>query len=96
MTNAELQGTTRTAVIQEAVAQYESDDTAKAIAYVVQETDAEEREATLRAIIDEVNPEELSRLEKREVFLIQRRKRQHKAKERITQISIQLAFDSRR
>jgi len=83
-------------VVKEAVAQYETEDSAKAVAYVVKETDARERMLTLQAVVDEVNPDELSRLEKREVFLIQRRKQQHAAKERIVQIAIQLAFDSRR
>ncbi len=63
-----------TAVVEEAVAQYEGGEPAHAIAYVVNETDNAERINVLDAIAQELDPADLGRLEQRELFLIKRQR----------------------
>lgn len=89
-------GNTSTDVISKTVAQFEDGDPAMAIASLVQETDTEERKATLKAVVDRVTSDEMTREEKREVFLIRRRALRLQAKKHLAQTATQLTCDSRR
>jgi hypothetical protein len=85
-----------TTVIDEAATKFEGDDTANAIAYVVQETDAGEREDVLRAVASELSTDDLSREEKRELLLIQRDRELKNKRRRIGSKATDILIATRR
>ncbi len=61
-------------IIDEAVARHDDHDPANAIALVVQETNTNERDKALQAVADNLSADDLSREDRRELFLINRAK----------------------